>query len=337
MYRTPSPTRRHRSPSPTSRSRVNHSPTAIHVSAEAIRTTLNEIGVDQSDVHQIDEIFRNTKNVPSHTRKIKETTFETLVNLNEKWNRHKKKTAEIIKETKKRDIQHRETAINLKQKISGLSGENERFKGHIKRLELNINELQSIEKEQCKDREEKESFKEKIRNLKAENESLRQSKIRYQEKNKGLESDKRKVELDNKKLREAYNKQEQFKHQLERDLRETKTELEMFEDMLKKIPQQLDDSLSDFSDFDPVSPVGKYTSQSRNYPSASHAISHPLSSSTPMVPTGRPGPKSKLTAQVSMTTNLLNMSGELQELAAEAKAMKAQDEALQSLIFDDSN
>lgn len=31
------------------------------------------------------------------------------------------------------------------------------------------------------------------------------------------------------------------------------------------------------------------------------------------------------------------MSGELQELAAEAKAMKAQDEALQSLIFDDSN
>ena len=76
----------------------------------------------------------------------------------------------------------------------------------------------------------------------------------------------------------------------------------MFEDMLKKIPQQLDDSLSDFSDFDPVSPVGKYTSQSRNYPSASHAISHPLSSSTPMVPTGRPGPKSKLTAQVSMTT-----------------------------------
>jgi len=77
MDRTPSPTRRHRSssrtrsPSPTSRSRVNHSPHAIHVSAEAIRTTLNEIGVDQSDVVQIDEIFKNCKNQGSHMYKHK--------------------------------------------------------------------------------------------------------------------------------------------------------------------------------------------------------------------------------------------------------------------------
>jgi len=336
MDRTPSPKRRHRSPSPTSKSRVNHSPVAVHVSAEAIRNTLNDIGVDQSDVKQIDEIFK-TKNVPSHTRKIKETTFETLVNLNEKWNRHKKKTAEIIKETKKRDIQHRETAINLKKKINGLSTENESYKTQIRRLELNINELQSIEKEQSKDREEKDALKEEIRRLKTENDSLRQSKIRYHEKNKGLEGDKRKVELDNKKLREAYNKQEQFKHQLERDLRETKTELEMFEDMLKKIPQQLDDSLSDFSDFDqPPSPVGNY-GQNRNFPSASHAISNPVSSSTPMVTSSSRPPISKLSEKVSMTTNLLKLSGELQDMAADAKVMKEQDEALRSLIFDDSN
>merc|ERR1712050_243685 len=137
----------------------NHSPKSIHVSAEAIRNTLNDIGVDQSDVKQIDEIFKNTKNVPSHTRKIKETTFETLVNLNEKWNRHKKKTAEIIKETKKRDLQHRENAINLKKKINALNCENEGYKGQIRKLEQNINELQNIEIENSKDREEKEALK----------------------------------------------------------------------------------------------------------------------------------------------------------------------------------
>ena len=83
----------------------------------------------------------------------------------------------------------------------------------------------------------------------------------------------------------------------------------------------------------PVSPVGKTNPHNnRNYPSASHAISHPLSSSTPMV-TSKP-PPSKLQNKISMTTNLLNMSGELQQLAAEAKAMKEQDQALQSLIFD---
>merc|ERR1712159_285036 len=258
-------------------------------------------------------------------RKIKETTFETLVNLNEKWNRHKKKTAEIIKETKKRDLQHRENAINLKKKINTLNCENESYKGQIRKLEQNINELQNIEIENSKDKEEKDSLKNEIRKLKAENDSLRQSKIRYQEKNKGLEGDKRKVELDNKKLREVCNKQERENNQLIRDLRETQTELELFEDMLKKIPNKLDDSLSDLSDFElgqPVSPVGK---TNRNYPSASHAISHPLSSSTPMVSSK---PPSKLQNKISMTTNLLNMSGELQQLAAEAKAMKEQDEAL---------
>lgn len=219
--------------------------------------------------------------------------------------------------------------------------ENEGYKGQIRKLEQNINELQNIEIENSKDREEKDALKNEIRKLKAENDSLRQSKIRYQEKNKGLEGDKRKVELDNKKLRDVCNKQERENNQLIRDLRETQTELEMFEDMLKKIPQQLDDSLSDFSDFErPVSPVGKnanFPNRNSNYhPSASHAISHPLSSSTPMV-TSKPmskQPMSKLQNKISMTTNLLNMSGELQQLAAEAKVMKEQDQALQSLIFD---
>merc|ERR1712032_846764 len=184
-----------------------------------------------------------------------------------------------------------EKATKQQTKINALTLENERIKVDLTRMENLVNELQGIKHEQSKDRQDKEDLQAEIRKLKAENESTRSSKLKYQEKIKIVENDKRKVDQDNAKLRVAFRKQQDRTVELERDIRETMIELEMFEEMSKNIPK-FDDSVSDLSDLDPPSPI-----QSKYYPSAGHAVSQPLTSSTPMM---NRAPKSKL----FMTTNL---------------------------------
>ena len=102
-----------------------------------------------------------------------------MVNISEKWKRHKIKTAEIIKESKRRDMQHREKATKQQTKINSLTLENERLKVDLTRMEGLVNELQSIKHDQSKDRQEKEDLQAEVRKLKAENESIRASKLKY--------------------------------------------------------------------------------------------------------------------------------------------------------------
>lgn len=304
----------------------DHSPQSKHVSAEAVRQTLDDIGVDKNDQHEIEALMSG---VPSRTRKIKENTYATIVNLNEKWRRHKEKTAELLKESKNRDMQHREKLTKMQTKLTTTTLENERLKSDITRMETLVNELQGIKHEQSKERQEKEELAADIRKLKAENDAVRAAKHKYQERIKVVENDKGKIEADNAKLRISFRKQENKSVALERELRETKVELEMFEEMLKGLPR-LDQTNSDASDIETTSPIAK------QIPSASRAVAGgagaPLFNSTPMNPI-------KPAGKVSMTTGLLHLAQEhathealCQELAAQASAMKERDEEISQML-----
>merc|ERR1719420_1333318 len=189
-----------------------------------------------------------------------------------------------------------------------------------------VQELQGIKHEHSKERAERDELAAENRRLKAENDSVRAAKLKVQEKLKIVENDKRKVDDDNARMRVAFRKVEDKKLELERELKETNNELEMFETMLKNTAKTLpglNDSASDLSDWDTLGPTSPIT-KNRNYPSAGHAVSdgapHPLTSSTPHANANNRS--SKLVSQkVSLTTGLLQVSHEYEELARQAKEM----------------
>jgi len=323
MYRTPqrSP-QRGRSPSPKSLRLRNHSPTAKHMEKDTVEETLQDLGVDAQDVHEINAIMNGQ--TASRTRKLKENTFSTIVNLNEKWKRHKEKTADLLKESKRRDQQHREKITKLQTKYQSSSLENERLKADIARMEAIVNELQNIKYEQSKERKEKETLVSENKHLKVEMDGLRQSKAKYQERIKSAENDKGKVEADYAKLRIRCRKQEERAIALERELRETKVELEMFEEMLRDVPQT-DTSATDVSDLESHSPIGKG-------PSASRAVANgiPMQSNTAPLYNSTPLPGAKPKTKLSMETGLLNLAREhahsediCRQMAEQAADLKA--------------
>jgi len=313
------------STSPTSKSTkryTGHSPTAKHVSPDVVQETLDNLGIDKTDQNEINEIMRG---VPSKTRKIKESTFSTIVNLNEKWKRHKEKTAEILKQAKSRDMQHREKLTKLTTKLTKTNLENDRLKCDLARLEALCNELQEIKFESSKDKVAKEELETEIKRQKITIDTMKQSIGKHQDRVRMLENDKGKIEADNAKLRISFRKQENKSIALERELRETKVELEMFEEMLKGVPR-VDSTCEDFSDLD-VSPIGKN-------PSASRAIcsdapkGEPMFNSTPLV------------AKPSITTGLVRLANEhkeheraCRELASVAREMKERDKEISRLIM----
>jgi len=306
--RSPSPVRG-RSPSPKSMRLRNHSPTARHVDPDVVTDTLRDIGVESSDIREINEIVSG---LPSRTRKIKENTFSTIINLNEKWKQHKARTAELLKESKRRDQQHREKITKLQTNLQKVTLENERLKVDISRMEGLVNELQNIKYEQSKERKEKEELLMENRRLRGEIDCLSQSKAKYQERVRVLENDKSKVDSDNARLRVAFRRQEDRANLLERDLRETKVELEMFEEMLSNVPLT-DGSTNDISGLDPPSPVTK-PSASRAVASGIAGASKPIYSSTPLA---RVKPKSKLGDRLSQVENKVSMTTGLMQLANE--------------------
>ena len=86
------------------------------------------------DVKAVNEIISPSKRLPQKARVIKMNAFDTIVNIQEKWKKHKEKSAELLQQAKKRDLSHRERYANLQKKLSSTELENDRLKQDLRRL-----------------------------------------------------------------------------------------------------------------------------------------------------------------------------------------------------------
>jgi len=301
---------------------------------EAVQEAMFGLGVDTKDVKAVNEIISPSKRLPQKARVIKMNAFDTIVNIQEKWKKHKEKSAELLQQAKKRDLSHRERYANLQKKLSSTELENDRLKQDLRRLEELCTELQTIKKQEGlykKERDEAALEERKAKELlKTQQKRISELKAKSQV----LENDKAKVERDNGELRLAFRKAENQNIILEKDLRETKVELEMFEEMLRDL--RVGDSTmnihSDLSD-EVLSPP-----KENFLPPVISEDLMPIFNSTPLVKPMRP--KSKLADKHPSLTTGLNQLAEdhakkqalCDKLAKQAAEMKERDIELTKLL-----
>ena len=223
---------------------TNHSFKAQHVTKSSVNQTLEDLGVDKHDTSNIEQITNLAKGVPSKTRHIKENAFTTIVNIQDKWQRHKQRTNSMLKEAKDKILEEKAKFNALQAETVEKDLENDKLRNDLERLENVCQELTALKANEHRAIREKEELSKESSRLKSKLTEFKEINERQKGKIENLENEKAKIAFENSNLKRGFQKMQHKADSLERELKETRVELEMFEEMLSSIPKN-DNTFSD--------------------------------------------------------------------------------------------
>ena len=179
--------------------------------------------------------------LPHQTRQIKEKTCTTINSLQEKWNKHKTDTSILLDQSEIKSSKLKDSYDRLHGEFIDAVSENERLKrkleeerersrsrSEVKRTNINNNTTPNLTQELTK--------------IKQEVQTLNHDRTKNLAQLKALQNENKKILRDNDLLRSAFHKIDQKANFLENELSDTKSELEIFEEMLKNVKFKEDES-----------------------------------------------------------------------------------------------